>query len=118
MTNNLLPEMITPEWTFGGKWNPELVIGPKVIKYIMKGNSVLFFFDEKITIVGNPVLKSGNNTLFSYKSGAGSDTINFISDKILREEDLINLSLINDSKITGTKASINERFVFNEITKH
>ncbi len=110
--SNPLPEEITPDWTFGGKWNPESSDCPNIIRFIIEGNSVLLFFSEQITVIGNPVIKSLNNTIFNYKSGAGSDTINLVSEKKINEDDLKNLIIINNSKMIGTIASVEERSLF------
>lgn len=57
------PKVITADWTFRGKWDPESVTGPKILKYEIDGDSVLFFFNEHITIINNPELKTVSGEL-------------------------------------------------------
>lgn len=116
-TANPSPEMITPEWTFGGKWNPESTQKPEMVKYIIDSNYILLFFNEKITVTGIPVLKTGNNTILTYHSGAGSDTIKLFSEKIIHENDLKDMVIINDAKMAGTTASVSERCIFESNSK-
>jgi pectinesterase len=104
-------EMITPEWTFMNRWNPESDKGPEIIKYEIEGNSVLLFFNEKVTVIGMPVLKSGKNNIFNYQSGAGSDTIRLSARKPVDKKDLNRLKIINESRIIGNTASVKMRDV-------
>lgn len=99
-------ETINPAWTFDNKWNPEKTIGPTIIDYKIIGRTLLLHFDDKITVYGKPILKSSSGKLFVYKSGAGSDTINFECDSNFRADEMTDLTLINDAKITGTTASV------------
>ncbi len=101
-------EDITPLWTFKGKWNPESSTGPAINKFEIQKNYVLFYFNEPLTVTGQPVLKSNNGKVFTYNSGAGSDTIRFDCDSIFSNSDLIGLKITNDAKVTGTRASVNE----------
>ena len=103
------PEDITPSWTFDGKWDPESTVGPDIIKYNIEGDSVLFYFDEHLTIIGSPELKSSTGKLLKYESGGGSNTLKFVSTSSLSKDDLKNLSLISGGKVLGTIASVKDR---------
>ncbi len=105
------PSAITPAWTFDNKWNPESAIGPKVLKYVLQGSSVLMFFSEPITVIGKPVLVSRDGTKLLYDSGAGSDTIRFDSSVPLSKGSLVGLSVEGGGRLTGTIASIHQRNV-------
>ena len=104
------PELndITPAWTFDYKWNPESEEGPGIIKHVLAGKSLKLYFDEIVTVLDNPVLVSSTGTELKYYSGAGSDSLVFISDKKFSETDLKNLTVKN-GKLVGTVASVNER---------
>ena len=111
-------ESITPFWTFDGKWDPEGKAGPKILNYVINDNSVLLFFNEKISIIGDPVLKSASGRILKYSSGAGSSTIQLISESKISRKDLDELKIVNDSKFFGCVASISERPVdFNLVNK-
>ncbi len=110
--NNLTkPEAdkISSLWTFDGKWDPESAAGPEVLKYNFDGNNLLLFFNEIITVINNPVLKSDSNKSFSYHSGAGSNTIRFMAGSTCTKVALAGLKIMNNGKLIGTTASIHER---------
>ena len=50
------PEDITPEWTFGGTWDPESTRGPRIVKVDRGENEIRLTFDEDITVKGSPRL--------------------------------------------------------------
>ncbi len=102
---------ITPAWTFEGKWNPVRATGPEVVKYEIRGGYVLFFFKEPITVIGKPVLVSKDGRVFTYNSGAGSDTLRFDSKGSVTKSDLAGLSLASGGRLLGTVASVNVRDV-------
>ncbi len=103
------PATITPLWTFDGKWDPESSVGPPTTKFEIYGNYILFYFSEPVTVIGKPVLKAKDGKVFTYNSGAGSDTIRFDCDSDFSRSDLTGLKIINDAKVNGTMASIYER---------
>ncbi len=100
---------ITPAWTFGGKWDPESLEGPKIIKHEIHNNYILLFFNENLTVIKKPILKSKSGVEFTYDSGAGSDTIRFNYKGNCLESDLKGLTVENDSKVFGNRASVKER---------
>jgi pectinesterase len=106
---NLTPDKITPLWTFDEKWNPESVDGPGIIDFVIYKNEVLFKFDEQITVEGNPELRSDSDKTFSYLSGAGSNTLKFITDSEIQKKDLAGIKIVNDARILGSIASVNSR---------
>ncbi len=105
------PSEITPSWTFDNKWNPESTEGPSIDKYEIRGNYVLLFFREPITVIGKPVLVSRDGKTFIYDSGAGSDTLRFDSAQPISKYDLATLSLKSGGKLLGTIASVHQRNV-------
>jgi pectinesterase len=104
------PPDITPAWTFDGKWNPESLSGPHIIKHENHSGYILLFFNENLTVIGKPVLKSKSGFEFTYASGAGSDTIRFNYGGKCSESDFIGLKLKNNAKVFGNTASVNERY--------
>jgi pectinesterase len=100
---------INSSWTFEGKWLPESVQGPKVEGYQIQGNMLILVFNELITITGEPVLKSGSGKVFTYDSGRGSNTLQFKCNDPFTRNDLTELKISNNAKITGTIASVIER---------
>lgn len=116
MKNNLAaakgspkPGDITAAWTFEGKWDPESRAGPQITKYILKGGSVFFFFNEHITITGKPSIKTSTGKILKYYSGGGSNTLRFISGSQLTRRDIKNLGKPAGGKVLGTTASVYER---------
>ena len=103
------PSDITPAWTFGGRWDPESKKGPAVSKYKIEGNYVLLYFNEIITVIGKPELKTANGKILTYNNGAGSDTIRFDAASELNISDLKGLRITNQAKMIGTTASVYER---------
>jgi pectinesterase len=103
------PDQVTPSWTFEGKWDPESNDGPRVVKSEIGVDYILFTFSEPVTVVGLPVLRSNNGTDLRYDSGAGTNTLKFVSNKNLDQEDIKSLQIRNDASITGTIVSIHRR---------
>ena len=101
-------DMITAEWTFDGKWNPESIRGPVITKYEIHNKYVLFFFNDRLSVEGNPVFKSKTGVELHYTSGAGSDTLRFDSNDNLSKKDLKGLVIINRSRIIGNTANLSE----------
>ena len=107
--NSPTSSQITPAWTFDNRWDPESKKGPEIVKYKIHKGYILLFFNEHLTVVGKPILKSKSGFKFTYYSGAGSDTIRFNYNGKCSQSDLIGLSLISDTKVFGNTASISER---------
>jgi pectinesterase len=105
----LRPEDLTSTWAFDGKWDPESKEGPKIVDYVIKGNSLLLTFSELITLKGLPTLKSRSGRTYFYDSGAGSNTIKFKCDVKLYKDDIKGLKFVNDGRLIGTLASVAER---------
>ena len=107
--NSPVPSDITPAWTFDNKWDPESNKGPEIKKHEIHNGYILFFFNEQLTVIGQPILKSKSGLEFTYDSGAGSDTIRFNYKGECSDSDLADLRIINKSKVFGNTASVNER---------
>lgn len=104
-------DKITAAWTFDNKWDPEKTAGPRIVKHKIEGNSVIFFFDDKITVTGIPVIKTSRNLLLTYHSGGGSDTVRFTSDRSIKAPDLKGMKIINSGSMFASSASVNTRYV-------
>jgi hypothetical protein len=105
------PSEITPAWTFDGKWDPEETAEIRPISFDIKDGYVLFNFNQLITIIGKPVLKSRSGVEFTYISGAGSDTIRFDCARNFSSEDLRDIRIENKAEGIGTLATVKERNV-------
>ncbi|HVO76207.1 MAG TPA: hypothetical protein VMT35_19435 [Ignavibacteriaceae bacterium] len=89
--------------------DPESSEGPKIFKYEIHGKDLLLFFDEIISVIKKPVLKSFSGKIFTYHSGAGSTTLRFTANKDFSYNDLKGLIIANDSHAFGSTASLKER---------
>jgi pectinesterase len=103
---SLLPEDITPRWTFDDKWDPESTDGPKIISYRIDDKSVIFTFNEKITVSGNPTLETVSGEILYYNSGGGSDTIRFTTSSRLTRLTKVKLT---EGQLTGSTAGVHKR---------
>jgi len=101
-------EDIIPSWVFENKWDPETKTGAKIVNYTINNNSLILFFNEKLTISGIPVIRSDNGTEFTYHSGGGSDTIRLTAERNITKQDISGLRIIK-GKITGVIAAVSER---------
>ena len=106
--NSPAPSDITPAWTFDNKWDPESKESPGIIKHEIHKGYILLFFNDHLTVIGKPVLKSKSGMEFKYDSGGGSDTIRFNCKDKCTESDLIGLTLTNSARVFGNTASVNE----------
>lgn len=106
---NPKPEDITCQWTFDGKWNPESEKGPEILKYKIENNILRLEFNELLTIIGLPVIKSKTEKEFKFAGGNGSHCLSLIFEGNITKEDIAELKIVNDAKITGTIATVNER---------
>lgn len=107
---SLRPEDITPRWTFDDKWDPESREGPKIISYRFEQNTLLINFDEKITVIGKPVLESNIGEKFYYVSGGGSDSIRLFTSSSTLNKKLDGLKII-EGDIVGCNAGVFKRSV-------
>lgn len=111
------PNQITASWTFGGKWNPEDSNNIKIKDYKLYNHYIIFNFNEPITVIGIPILKSKSGKLFNYCSGAGSDSIRLNFDGKVSLTDINGLKLESNGMLLGTKASVSRRLVSFSILK-
>lgn len=102
---------IDAQWTFNGKWDPEITSPIYPARIEVDGKLLKLFFDEKITVIDKPILVSDSGNNLYYSLGGGTDTIIFNSDSLISENDIKNLIIIN-GKLTGTTATSKEREVF------
>lgn len=99
---------ITPAWSFDFKWDPESTNGPKLINYEIKNNQLYLTFDEPVTVIGKPIISDGEQS-FEFISGGGRRILNFTCSPGTSQIVIKNLSVVNDGKLSGTIASVNER---------
>ncbi len=71
------PEQVTAAWTFGGKWDPESKVGPKIREVAWRERQVAVMFTEKVTVKGKPRLALFDGTFADYASGSGTETLRF-----------------------------------------
>ena len=100
---------ITPAWTFNGKWDPEATTGPRETQITIDNYKILISFDEPVTVIGTPEVKTHSGRKLVYVSGAGSNTIEFRASKQVTKHELKELTICNEGKLLGTKASVAER---------
>lgn len=105
------PYYISPFWTFDGQWDPETEIDPYIISYRIEENILYLSLSEKVTIVGNPQLKSNNGTVLIFFSGGENNTLRFDSNKKIQTKDIQNLIITNESEIFGTQSTVKKRNV-------
>ena len=100
---------ITPAWTFNGKWDPEATTGPRETQITIDNYKILISFDEPVTVIGTPEVKTHSGRKLVYVSGAGSNTIEFRASTHVTKPELKDLTICNEGKLLGTKASVAER---------
>jgi pectinesterase len=109
VTPKVKPDDLTPAWTFNGKWDPESKVGPIIVNYKIEADSIYLTFNENITVIGQPKLKSKNGKIFNYFSGNENNTLRFVAASKFKSKDLTGLQIINDAKMFATIASVYER---------
>ena len=109
---------ISPSWTFDDKWDPESTTGPHVIDFVIYKNEVIIKFNENVSVFGQPVLSSTSGLELHYVSGAGSNTLKFVSVRNIEKQDVKGMKIINDSEIIGNIASVVDRQTDFIITKN
>jgi len=109
--NNLIiePEIIDPEWTFDGLWDPESNLPPQLIETETNGNQVFLRFNEKLTIRGSLKLMTHSGKELIFKEGEGRDRLRLESIEKLTPNDLKGEFTIVTGEIIATIASTIER---------
>lgn len=100
---------ITAVWTFAGDWDPESPSGPAIRYYDFDENSVIFQFNEIVSVSGKPVLMTVTGKSLHYHSGGGSDTIRFDSTEPLVGRDFEQPLQVSAGQLFGTVASLEPR---------
>jgi pectinesterase len=111
MLDNLPVEanIINPEWTFDGLWNPEGTKSPKPTGYKFESNKLYLFYSELLTIRGELQLKTNNGLVLKFKEGLGRDTLLFVCDSPINAEDVAKGLEIISGEIIVSEASAKER---------
>lgn len=108
---SIKPEDINPLWTFNNRWDPESKEKIKIKNYRISARKLIIQFEEPVTIIGKPILKSQSGKIFNLSSGGENDTIELTSNENFHKKDIRSLQIINDAKIISSLAYINEREV-------
>ena len=102
-------KQITAKWTFNGMWDPESHVGVEVVSFQISENILLLKLSEKVTVVGKPELVTTDLEKLEYVDGAGSDTIRFRSENLLKQNALMGKLLLEKGNIFASIASIYPR---------
>ncbi|MBN2424947.1 MAG: hypothetical protein JXB44_08000 [Calditrichaceae bacterium] len=98
LPSDLSPEQITAEWTFDYRWNPkkETPLFPEA--WSVESNQIQLFFNEKISVKGQPELMMRSGVKCYYCGGGGSKIIRFKADDKISIHDKP-LKIISDTGI-------------------
>ncbi len=107
----LKPDEVTAKWTFDGRWDPESNSAPSVIRYEIKANQLLIFFNELVCVHDHPVLETVTGKRLLFMQGEGRDILSFSCNEELNQKDLAGSIRIVSGTIMGNAATVNERFV-------
>jgi pectinesterase len=114
------PQDITAAWTFGGKWDPESDVAPKVVSVAAKPSKTVsedslgeafdmeLTFSEAVTVKGKPSAIQGNGRHAPYVSGSGTSKLVFSG--IGKDKTLTSLDL-SKGALLACRASAMPRFV-------
>jgi pectinesterase len=104
------PEQISAAWTFGGTWDPERVLGPRITKvdFDAAARRLRLVFSERVTVKGRPRVVFASGVGAEYVRGSGSDVLEFAppadAASVLARLDL------RGGAIVATEASATLRF--------
>lgn len=109
-TNKLKEKNITSAWTFNYKWDPEKTNSPKYKLLKINNDTLSLMIDEKVTVIGKPVLQY-KNKVYEYLNGGGTNILKFILYKCnLTQKEKLKIRIPDDSsKIIVSEAGISER---------
>lgn len=105
------PELIDPEWTFDGRWNPESTTAPVLTEVLTDGRQIHLIFNEKLTIRGKLKLMTESGKELIFKEGEGRDRLRLESIEKITLADLKGEFTIVTGEIIATEASAMERKV-------
>lgn len=71
------PDEITPNWTFGGRWDPESVSVPKIVEVETRDDEVHIYLSECVTGVEHAEVIRGDGSVATFKRGDGSSRLVF-----------------------------------------
>ena len=103
-----LVDEITPEWTFGGLWDPESTSPPSIVEVETQGDDVFIHFSECISGVEEAVIERTDGSIASLSAGDGTDWLTFRGGSV--ESKPARLDIRGDM-ILGTIASISPRLL-------
>ena len=101
------PEQITPNWTFGGRWDPESTAAPQVVGVEVDGSRVFVQFDESVASTTDSLVRRADGSKAKYVEGNGSPRIIFAGGSAASAPD----RLIPGESMCGTLATLATRLV-------
>ncbi|MDA3893769.1 MAG: pectinesterase family protein [Salinivirgaceae bacterium] len=109
--DSVTPNIITPQWTFDGKWNPTDTTMLEVLKKEVHENSIFLWFSELVMPVGNVVIETESGKQVKYFLGSGRDRLEFKTADTLTLEEINKPMKIISGKIRNIQASVQPRFL-------
>ncbi len=100
---------------YGGRWDPEKLAGPSIIKFKIEGTVITLYIDEKVTVEGSPSVIAGSKK-FLYHSGSGTNILKFIGNEKLDDAE-IGTAEISGGAFWGTGATVSLRQLESKLTK-
>jgi|WetSurSiteA1Bulk_404760.scaffolds.fasta_scaffold02786_3 pectinesterase len=107
----LSPSDITPEWTFGGLWDPESEKKPAMTGYSISGLKIIIFFNESICVRGKVILETSTGRKLIFSEGVGRDMLAFTAEIPLKKKDFMYPLVITSGELIGNTASVKERCI-------
>ncbi|MBN1143334.1 MAG: hypothetical protein JXA72_02885 [Bacteroidales bacterium] len=108
--HGIKPDDVDAEWAFDGKWSPESTRAPEVVKFEIKGDSlVLLFFNELLCVRGKPVLQTSAGKKLTFREGQGRDILSFTCNQVITEKDFESPIAFFSGEILGNTATVSER---------
>lgn len=107
------PEMITPAWTFAGKWDPENRAPITIVAAEIRGTSLILTFDEVISVRGRPVFENAAGKQFRVFQQRFLDInrLTFISAEAILPADLAGEMALVSGDVIASTAYITERSI-------
>jgi len=106
----VMPEKVTPLWTFNNKWNPENEELPQVVNIDLNGNNkIILEMSESVGTDSNLTLTTSTGKILKFINGQGRKLLLFESDTTLIQSDFIDVLTVKNGEIFGNIATVNAR---------
>ncbi len=102
---------ITPQWIFGGQWNPETSDAPQLLKVEQKDRLTWLYFDQNVSIQEPLILETRIGQQLSFQKGKGRPILTFTSESEIALEDLNATLKIASGAISNTTSAVEVGFV-------